>query len=331
MRSFPRIIPASFPALLAAALLGLLLLGSLPSLSACSDGDAPIAPGDSIRPPDSSGTGDSAISYAAAETLCRIEDARLTEISGIAASRRRDGLYWMHNDSGGEPRLFAVDTLGRTLATIRFDGASNRDWEDLASVTLDGTPWLYVGDIGDNDRVREYVTVYRVREPVVDPAWRDSAKTAVAEAARFRYPDGARDCEAFVVDPTDGRLLLLEKNGTTCAVYAAAWPGDGAEAVLDRIAAFLLPFDFAFWRLVTAADLHPGGQRLLLRTYNGLLEYETRALPAIPALFDSVAARTMTTPGLLQAEAACYSRDGRDILTTSEGGRPPLLILRRNN
>ncbi|MBR9975355.1 MAG: hypothetical protein KFF77_07220, partial [Bacteroidetes bacterium] len=77
-----------------------------------------------------------------------------------------------------------------------------------------------------------------------------------------------------------------------------------------------------------AADLHPDGQRILLRTYNSMLEYETRVLPAVPAIFDSSVARVLPTPGLLQAEAACYSRDGRSILTTSEGSNPPLLILR---
>lgn len=323
MRSLPRFLLPLLPSLFA-----IILTGSLPPLSACSGDDAPIAPADSTHVTDSTGHTDSTIAYAPAETLCTVEDARLTEISGIAASRLRDGVYWMHNDSGGEPRLFAVDTLGRTLATCRIEGATNRDWEDIASVTLAGTAWLYVGDVGDNDRVREFVTVYRLREPVVDPASRDSGITVTAESARFRYPDGARDCEALAVDPADGRLLLLDKNGTSCAVYAAPWPGDGSEAALTRVAAFRLPFDFSFWRLVTAADLHPGGGRILLRTYNGLLEYETRALPAVPAIFDSAAARTMATPGLTQAEAACYSRDGRSILTTSEGSRPPLLILR---
>ncbi|MBR9975342.1 MAG: hypothetical protein KFF77_07155, partial [Bacteroidetes bacterium] len=275
------------------ALFGTLLLASFPPLSACSEDDAPVAPADSTGIPDSTGQGDSVIVYAAPATLCTIADSRLTEISGITASRLRDGIFWMHNDSGDEARIFAVDTLGRTIAVCRLEGALNRDWEDMASVTIDGTSWIYVGDVGDNNSVREYVTVYRLREPALDPAWRDSALTIVTEAARFRYADGARDCEALAVDPRDGRLLLLEKDGTTCAVFAAAWPGNGGEAELTRIATFRLPFDFSFWRLVTAADLHPDGQRILLRTYNSMLEYETRVLPAVPAIFDSSVARVL--------------------------------------
>ena len=324
MRSLFRKLPHLLP-----LLAGLLLLAAALPLSDCSGDDAPVAPADSTGVHDSTGTADSGVAYLDPQTLCHIADERLTEISGIAASRRVDGLYWLHNDSGGEPRLFAVDTLGRTVAVCRLTGASNIDWEDIASVRLGDSAWLYVGDIGDNDKLRDHVTVYRLPEPEVDPAWRDRGISAAPQSALLRYPDGAHDCEALAVSPSDGRLLLLEKNGTSCGVYAADWPGDGREAVLQRIASIRLPFEFSFWRLVTAADMHPDGRRMLLRSYTAVLEYETAAVPPLPAVFDSGAARSIPTPGLQQAEAACYSRDGKDILTTSEGDRPPLLILRR--
>jgi hypothetical protein len=295
-------------------------------LQACSSEDPPTG----ARPPeDSLKTGDS-ITYLAPATLCTIGDSRLTEISGIAPSRLRDGLYWVHNDSGGEAALYAVDSTGVTLALCALTGAVNRDWEDLASVELDGTAWLYVGDIGDNDKKYPSVTIFRIREPEVDTDWRDHALSAAPEAASFRYPDGAHDCEALMVDPRDGSVILLEKNGTSCGVYAAPWPGDGKEATLQRIAAFRLPFEFSLWRLVTAADMNPDTRRVVVRAYSAILEYEAPGGSVPGALFDSTAVKNIGTPGLTQAEAACYSRDGRDIVTTSEGVNPPLIILRRN-
>ena len=36
----------------------------------------------------------------------------LSEVSGVVASRQRSELLWMHNDSGGEPILYAVGTDG---------------------------------------------------------------------------------------------------------------------------------------------------------------------------------------------------------------------------
>ncbi|MBE0643531.1 MAG: hypothetical protein IH600_05590 [Bacteroidetes bacterium] len=305
-----------------------LLTVCLLPLPACSGDDAPTS---TLPPEDSTHTIDSGIVYLAPVTLCTIDDKRLAEISGIAPSRLRDGLYWLHNDSGGEARLFAVDTNGITLATCELLGTANRDWEDLASVTLNGTAWLYVGDIGDNDKKYATVSVSRIREPQVQANWRDSTITAAAETAVFRYPDGAHDCEALMVDPRDGGILLLEKNGTSCGVYAAAWPGAGGEAALQRIAAFRLPFEFSLWRLVTGADMHPGSRRIAVRTYTAVLEYLAPAGSTPAALFDSTAVQNISTPGLTQAEAVCYSRDGRDILTTSEGVNPPLLIIRRSD
>ncbi|MFZ1729205.1 MAG: hypothetical protein WBQ23_12495 [Bacteroidota bacterium] len=304
----------------------LVLAVCLIPLSACSSEDPPT----STHPPvDSTGTTDSSIAYLDPASLCTIQDERLGEISGIAPSRLRDDIYWMHNDSGGEARLFAVDSNGVTIAICTLAGAANRDWEDMASVVLDNKAWLYVGDIGDNDKKYPTVTIYRSLEPQLQPDWRDSVVTAAAEAATFRYPDGAHDCEALMIDPRDGTIVLLDKNGTSCTVYSSPWPGAGGSADLQLIAAFRLPFEFSFWRLVTGADLHPTSRRVLLRTYNAVLEYEAPALSPLSALFDSTAARVIETPGLTQPEAVCYSRNGRDVLTTSEGNRPPLFILRR--
>ena len=325
-RPLRRAAAAAAPAL---ALALMLIPAMLLPLPACSGDEPTGAPPDTTGRSDTTGKADSIISYLDPVILCNIEDPRLGEISGIAPSRRSDGIFWVHNDSGGEARLFAIDSSGGTLATVLLTGALNRDWEDMASVALGGESWLYVGDIGDNDKLRDVVTVYRVREPAVTLAWRDSALVGISESARFRYPDGARDCEALMVDARDGAVLLLEKNGTTCGVYRAAWPGNGAEAMLDRVAVFRIPLDLSFLRLVTAADLHPDGRRVLVRTYTTLFEYETAAGNPLPAVFDSSAARTLATPGLAQTEAACYTRDGRDIVTTTEGLNPPLLILRR--
>ena len=66
-----------------------------------------------------------------------LADERITESSGLAASRRHPGTVWTTNDSGDEARLFAVDARsGRTVGVHRY-GAPVRDVEALA-VTADG-------------------------------------------------------------------------------------------------------------------------------------------------------------------------------------------------
>ena len=96
-----------------------------------------------------------------------VDDPLLNEISGLARSQRRPDLLWTHNDSGGEPVLYAVDNSGHHVGSARLKGAMNLDWEDVASFTRHGEPWLLVGDMGDNYAWRSSITFYLVREPVL--------------------------------------------------------------------------------------------------------------------------------------------------------------------
>ena len=65
-------------------------------------------------------------------------DPQMDEISGLAASRRHRDVLWMHDDGGNPERLFAVSTNGTRLATLRVEGVTKTDWEDIAAFELDG-------------------------------------------------------------------------------------------------------------------------------------------------------------------------------------------------
>ena len=92
--------------------------------------------------------------YAPPVKLATIADSAINESSGLVASRTNSGAYWTHNDSGGGPFIYALDTNGETLGTFRVNGATNRDWEDIAAGPgpQHGRSYLYIGDIGDNDQ-----------------------------------------------------------------------------------------------------------------------------------------------------------------------------------
>ena len=49
-----------------------------------------------------------------------IEYDEIREASGIAASRKNSNVFWTHNDSGDENRLFAFDEQGRHLGEIVY-------------------------------------------------------------------------------------------------------------------------------------------------------------------------------------------------------------------
>ncbi len=87
----------------------------------------------------------------------------INEASGIAPSGHSDSTVWVHNDSGGLNRVHAVGINGEDVGMLYLQGATAIDWEDMSAGPgpIDGQPYLYVGDIGDNNAVRDIKTVYR--------------------------------------------------------------------------------------------------------------------------------------------------------------------------
>ena len=68
----------------------------------------------------------------AADQTATLTDGALNEVSGVAASRLHPPLLWVHNDSGGEPAVYAIRPDGTLVSTVTIEGATNTDWEDIA-------------------------------------------------------------------------------------------------------------------------------------------------------------------------------------------------------
>ena len=101
--------------------------------------------------------------YGSTRRFAEVQDRRFKEASGLAASQRWPGIYWALNDSGNAPEVFAMDDQGQSRGTFRVEDAQNVDWEAMqVGPGRDGGSALYVGDIGDNDRERREVVIYRV-------------------------------------------------------------------------------------------------------------------------------------------------------------------------
>ena len=98
------------------------------------------------------------------ERLGRFGHPPIQEASGIVASRRHPGIFWVHNDSGNPPALFAVRRDGSLVREYKVS-APNVDWEDIA---IDDAGHLFLGDIGNNGLLLPLRMIYRLDEP--DPA-----------------------------------------------------------------------------------------------------------------------------------------------------------------
>jgi hypothetical protein len=267
--------------------------------------------------------------------LANLEDKAIDESSGIAASRRNPGLYWTHNDSGDGPFLYAFDRRGGKGGTWRVAGAEALDWEDIAAGpgAQPGQSYLYIGDIGDNDKERSEIVVYRVSEPVVTEADADTScfepqETAPAEAIRLKYPDGRHDSEALAVHPVTGDLYIITKTrGASAAavVYKLAAPiSTSTVNTLEKVSALRTPGLLP--GMITGADISPDGRKVILCDYFNA--YELSLADKSQGSFDDIWKQPVMIVRLgkrPQGEAVCYRLDGRAILATSEE-RPTALV-----
>lgn len=269
--------------------------------------------------------------YGTPTTIANLKNPAINESSGLAASRSNPNIYWTHNDSGDGPLVYAFDATGESRGVFRVAGAQARDWEDMAvgPGPAQASSYLYLGDIGDNNKARSEIVVYRVPEPKLTAADKNSSKsnpriTTAGDAIRLRYPDGKFDAETLLVHPTSGNLYIVTKavlkNATVYEVRAPLVPGK--VITMKRIGDIKVP---SLIGALTGGSISPDGRRVALCDY--LQGYEV-VLPRSSKNFNDIWRQTVTPFKLgqrEQGEAITYRADGKALLVTSEGKLPPLI------
>ncbi len=231
------------------------------------------------------------------------EDKEITESSGLVKSRRFEGIFWTHNDSGHPPRLFAVDRAGRRIGTVDLLGAANVDWEDIA---IDDAGFLYLCDIGNNWNRREEFTLYRV--PEVDP--RQARQATVSERHPFHYP-ALRSPDAEACFFHQGALYILTKepgNGKT-GLYRLPLSDPGPPKELTFVA------ETDVESSVTAADLSADSARLAVLTYSSVLIFRK------PDQGDNYLAGPPCRISIRFGQMEAIAWDGEDLIITNEESR----------
>jgi hypothetical protein len=239
--------------------------------------------------------------------------ADVPEASGLAISRRHDGMLWTHNDSGNEPILFAIDTSGRERGHVRVS-ARLRDWEDISAAPCPAGDCLYIGDIGDNSMSRKNVQVLRVPEP--DPAARNAGRPDVIT---LTYPDGPHNAEAMFI--AGGRIFIVTRDRAGAVYRSTATPGDVLSAFNQS------PLTIKLLRIgelklvgVTDAEASADGMSVAVRTSNEVVIYRTAELVAAPDTAQPTIRIPINRLKEPQGEAVALGADGALFLASE--GRP---------
>ena len=255
--------------------------------------------------------------FGAPRLLASLTDKRIDESSGVAPSFLSPGDYYTFNDSGDCARFFKFDQHGAILSVYQVPNATNIDWEDMASAKLNGQPYLFFGDIGDNAGKRKSIKIYRVPEPTGTQCHAD-------EIIELKYPDGSHNAETLLVHPKTGDLTIVTKASLHPAgIYFLPCPKASGSFVLQKLADIDVNAIMREAKLITGGAWSHDCKHVVLRTYLGAYEF---AVQDPMKWFVSPPLRIQTNLEM-QGEGITYALDDKALITTSEGNPCPVSII----
>jgi len=256
----------------------------------------------------------------------KLNHPALVEASGLAVSRSNPNILWSHNDKGHTNRLYALGNNGENFGYFSVTGAGSRDYEDICigPGPADGANYLYLGDIGDNDAVYNFIVVYRFPEPDVTQI-QNNGMHAIAEEKierfEFQYPDGPVDSETLMIDPWTKDLYIVTKREFRSIIYKAPFPQTpNTRTTLQKIAQ--LPFNFA-----VAGDISSDGTKIAIKDLNRIFCWTRNTSESVLDALKRPPLQLPYSPEP-QGESFAWGKEGHSYFTLSEqqGTTPPILF-----
>lgn len=249
------------------------------------------------------------------------------ETSGLVASTRHKGILYIHNDSGDTSRFFAISEDGtlNAIYTFQVDHTRKNGVRDVEDIALGKGPkgrrYIYIGDIGDNNARRSFITIYRIREPKPGIAAGVSEIAVKADPLHLRYPDGPRDAETLMIDPLDQLFYIISKREDSVSVYTAPLRYKSGDTVMlvKRTTLFFQGNTSAKW--ISGGDISPDGRQVLVKSYLNVFYWKRNKKEPIWQVLQNNP-RVLSYKVEKQGEAIGFSADGRGYFTISEGVHP---------
>ena len=186
--------------------------------------------------------------------------ANLSESSGAIFFNNK---LITHNDSGGENKIFELDTIsGAVTRIVTISNATNMDWEDISQ---DDTS-IFIGDIGNNSGDRTDLKIYKINKSEYLTSTTLAAETInVSYAAQTDFTSTPNmtvwDAEALV-SFDDSNLILFSKNWVNSTTRAYVVPKAPGTYSLSPLATPLNAESY-----ISGATYNPLSQKLYLVGY----------------------------------------------------------------
>lgn len=225
-----------------------------------------------------------------------------------------NGRLWTHNDSGGKPILYALDTTTfEVVQKLTLKNVKNKDWEDVCT---DGE-YVYVGNFGNNKGNRKDLSIYKFPLSSIPE---EGDATIKVDSICFSFGDQTNfekrkhehdfDCESMFA--TENYLYLFSKGwvtGTTRLYRLSKAPGKHVAEVVNG---------FDSQGLITGVDYDKKNHVLVVVGY-----VKSIWKPFMYLIFDfdeagvKLSNRRFEMPQLTgaQTEGICFFDDGRCFVT----------------
>jgi hypothetical protein len=249
-----------------------------------------------------------------------VENREIDEASGMVSSYRNKGLLWTHNDSGDKNRIFSMDAGGKGTREFYIEGAINRDWEAISMATFPEGSFIYVGEIGDNNAEFPTCAIYRVQEPEITSATPQSNTLKNVQKITYKYADGARDAEAFLIDQSSKDIFIISKRESSKRLYRLPYP---QSFTLTNTAEFVQELTFSNGAgsplYIVDGNVSADNQEIIIKNYLQIFYWRRGANESIP---DALKRTPKIQPYFAepQGEGLCFAQDGSGYYTLSEEG-----------
>ena len=199
------------------------------------------------------------------KTQCQLPQT-VWETSGLVAGANQT--VWTHNDSGGQPILYKINTEGKILRTITISHVKNTDWEDLAN---DYHGSIYIADIGNNRNNRKNLQILKIPHP--DSLTTDSVTPQIITFSyenQTAFPPMASqqnfDAEALIA--YQDSLFIFTKNRTkpySKYTYIYALPNQKGQYIARLTDSIYLAHTHKYHSWVTSATRSPKQDLVILK------------------------------------------------------------------
>ena len=231
------------------------------------------------------------------------------EASGICDSRSMAGNVWVQEDGDNPNVIHQYSHTGEYKGKVQMP-FPNRDWEDMCigAGPENGKNYIYLADIGDNNAAyNNQYYIYRFVEPQAL-----SEKVTNFDKIAFQYPDGSRDAECILLDPTTKDIYIVTKREFNVRVYQLPYPQSLTEV---QTAKFIQSIPYL---IITSGGISGDGKEIVLRNYDALYYWYRKENESIVAALARSRDKLLPYTKEPQGEGFCFDKNNKGYFTNSE-------------